>query len=120
METTTSRSASSKSGLAELQCEACSGEQPRLEGSDATDHLHELPGGWQIVDGHHLRKSFEFANFAQAMSFTNKVGMMAEANNHHPELRLSWGRLEVLIWTHAVDGLTRSDFILAAKIEQIE
>ena len=66
-----------------------------------------------------MEKDFTFPDFAQALSFTNAVGAIAEREGHHPDIHLSWGKARVQIWTHKVDGLTRSDFILAAKIDQI-
>ena len=75
--------------------------------------------GWQVVDGHHLWKAYTFPDFRTALDFVNKTGAIAEAEGHHPDLFLSWGKVEVKIWTHKINGLTESDFILAAKIDQI-
>jgi 4a-hydroxytetrahydrobiopterin dehydratase len=72
---------------------------------------------WQIVDGHHLSRRFTFPDFAGALDFVNRIGAVAEAEDHHPELYLGWGKVRVQIWTHACDGLTENDFILAAKID---
>ena len=106
--------------LAEKECLACKGGLPRLTEAEHVEYLKQLGEGWSVVDGHHLRKGFSFADFAEALSFANKVGVMAEANQHHPELRVSWGKVDVLIWTHNVDGLTESDFVLAAKTDLID
>lgn len=77
----------------------------------------QLPGGWKIEHGHHLSKMFAFDNFQQALDFTNRAGEVAEAEGHHPEILLGWGKAEVKIWSHKADGLTENDFILAAKID---
>jgi 4a-hydroxytetrahydrobiopterin dehydratase len=75
--------------------------------------------GWQVVDQHHLAKAYTFPDFRTALDFVNRVGAVAEAEGHHPDLYLTWGRVEVKTWTHKIDGLTESDFILAAKIEEL-
>jgi 4a-hydroxytetrahydrobiopterin dehydratase len=74
---------------------------------------------WQVVDGHHLSTVYQFPDFRTALDFVNRVGGVAEAEGHHPDLCLAWGKVEVRIWTHKIDGLTESDFVLAAKIDQL-
>lgn len=81
--------------------------------------LDELGGGWLLADGHHLEKEYRFADFREALQFTNKVGELAEKEGHHPDIHLSWGKVKLLIWTHKIDGLTESDFILAAKADTL-
>jgi 4a-hydroxytetrahydrobiopterin dehydratase len=78
----------------------------------------KLPPGWEVINNHHLRKEFKFKNFQQALDFTNFVGKIAEAEGHHPDIYLSWGKVVLEIWTHKIDGLTESDFILAAKCDK--
>lgn len=73
--------------------------------------------GWQVVDGHHLEKTYSFPDFAQALAFTNRVGAIAEGQNHHPDIHLGWGKVRLEIWTHTADGLTRKDFALASAID---
>ena len=73
--------------------------------------------GWQVVDGHHLEKTYRFADFGEALAFTNRIGAVAERQGHHPDIHLTWGKVGVSIWTHKIDGLTESDFILAAKFD---
>lgn len=103
--------------LSQMQCVPCRGGVPPLEGEEL-ERLHsELESGWQLVDGHHLDKEFEFPDFRTALDFTNRVGELAEAQNHHPDIYLTWGRVRVTIWTHKIDGLTESDFVFAAKTE---
>ena len=105
--------------LATEKCVPCRGGVPPLKGEELEVLAKELGGGWQVVDEHHLEKSFAFDDFAQGLSFTNAVGAIAEREGHHPDIHLAWGRVRVTIWTHKIDGLTRSDFVLAAKIDRI-
>jgi 4a-hydroxytetrahydrobiopterin dehydratase len=85
--------------------------------ADQIKLLHEeLGAGWTVIEEHHLSKEFQFKDFAEALAFVNRVGEIAEREGHHPDIFLSWGKVHVEIWTHKIDGLTESDFILAAKI----
>ena len=72
-----------------------------------------------MVDGHHLEKTYAFADFAGALAFTNRVGVVAETEGHHPDIELGWGRVLLRIWTHKIDGLTESDFVLAARADAV-
>jgi len=72
-----------------------------------------------VVGEHHLEKEYQFKNFAQALAFTNKVGELAEAQGHHPDIYLAWGKVKITIWTHKINGLTESDFVLAAKADKL-
>jgi 4a-hydroxytetrahydrobiopterin dehydratase len=74
---------------------------------------------WEAVAEHHLLKSYRFRNFREALRFVNRVGEVAESEGHHPDISFGWGYCELVIYTHAVDGLTESDFILAAKIDRL-
>ncbi|HKK27302.1 MAG TPA: 4a-hydroxytetrahydrobiopterin dehydratase [Gemmatimonadota bacterium] len=105
--------------LAEKECVPCKGGVPPLEGEELEGLLAELDGGWRVVEEHHLEKEFAFEDFVGALEFVNRVGRLAEEQGHHPDLHLSWGRAGVEIWTHKIDGLTESDFVLAAKIEEL-
>ena len=105
--------------LSEKHCVPCKGGVPPLAGAELKRLQQELPE-WQVVDGHHLLRSFAFPDFKTALDFVNKAGAIAEEEGHHPDLFLSWGKVEVKIWTHKIDGLTESDFILAAKIGKIQ
>ena len=105
--------------LSQMQCVPCRGGVPPLEGEELERLYSELGSGWQIVDGYKLDKEFEFPDFRTALDFTNRVGELAEAQNHHPDIYLTWGRVRVTIWTHKIDGLTESDFVFAAKTEGI-
>ena len=107
------------SELADRECVPCKGGVPPLEGAEL-DRLREALGGdWTLVDGHHLEREFGFANFRDALAFTNRVGELAEAQRHHPDIELSWGRVRLTIFTHKIDGLTESDFVFAAKVDRL-
>ena len=105
--------------LAAKHCVPCRGGVPPLAGEELRKLESELGGGWQVIEDHHLHKVFPFADFVQALEFTNRVGELAEQEGHHPDIRLSWGRVEIEIFTHKIDGLTESDFILAARIDRL-
>lgn len=105
--------------LASETCVPCRGGVPALKGTELQEVARELGGNWRVVDEHHLEKEFRFPDFEQALSFTNAVGAIAEREGHHPDIHLAWGKVRIDIWTHKIDGLTRSDFILAAKIDRI-
>ena len=78
----------------------------------------QLPD-WHVVDGHHIEKSYEFPNFKSALVFVNRIGEIAEEQGHHPDICFGWGRVTVTLFTHKISGLTESDFIMAAKIDQL-
>lgn len=106
--------------LTDKVCIPCSGGVPPLE-DDVQDRLRtQLDEDWRIVKRHHLERRFTFEDFVGALAMTNRIGELAEEEGHHPELTLTWGRLDVRIWTHKIDGLTESDFVLAAKIDQLD
>ncbi len=107
------------SSLANEKCIPCRGGVPALKGEELAALAGELGAEWRVIDEHHLEREFRFPDFAQALAFTNKVGAIAEEEGHHPDIYLAWGKVRVTIWTHKVDGLTRSDFVLAAKIERL-
>jgi 4a-hydroxytetrahydrobiopterin dehydratase len=106
------------SELASKNCVPCKGGVPPLAGKELEELARQVPQ-WKVVEGHHIRRDFKFADFAQALAFVNKVGAIAEEQGHHPDILLSWGKAEVTTWTHKINGLTESDFILAAKIDRI-
>lgn len=107
------------SELASKACVPCRGDLPPLKGR-AIEELHrQLDGAWRVVDQHHLERRYDFKNFRQALAFTNRVGGLAEEEGHHPDIYLAWGRVDLKIWTHTIDGLTESDFILAAKVDRL-
>ena len=102
--------------LASKHCVPCHGGVPRLKGEEARRLLAQLQG-WRVVDEHHLSKEYAFPNFAAALAFVNRAGVVAEAEGHHPDIEFGWGYARLKIYTHAIDGLSESDFILAARID---
>ncbi len=91
---------------------------PKLEGEALRELAAQVPG-WSVVNDHHLEKEYRFRDFKSALAFTNRVGELAEQQGHHPDILLAWGKVRISIWTHKIDGLTESDFILAAKLDEL-
>lgn len=104
--------------LIHRKCVPCRGGVPPLEGEAVRRLLREV-NNWKAVQEHHLVKSFRFKNFRTALDFVNQVGELSEREWHHPDLALAWGRVDVKIYTHKIDGLSDNDFILAAKIDRL-
>ena len=104
--------------LASKTCIPCKGDVPALAGDELAALAKQVPE-WKVVDGHHLARAFKFKNFVDALVFVNKVGAVAEEQGHHPDILLAWGKAEITTWTHKINGLTESDFILAAKIDRL-
>lgn len=104
--------------LSEKHCVPCRGGVPPLQ-RDEIEGLLAQVSGWRAVEDHHIEKSFTFRDFKEALAFTNRVGEVAESEGHHPDIHLAWGKVRIEIWTHKIDGLTESDFILAAKIDAL-
>lgn len=108
-----------KSDLCTKKCIPCSVGTPPLKGTQLQDFYKKLQNGWKVVDEHHIEKEFKFADFNEALEFTNFIGDVAEVEGHHPDIYLSWGKVKVMIWTHKINGLSESDFILAAKCDEV-
>ena len=106
------------SGLSSKECVPCRGGVPPLQGEEIAKVLPELVG-WEVVNEHHLKKKYKFGDFRESLAFVNRVGELAEEQGHHPDICFGWGQTEISIWTHKINGLTESDFILAAKIDQL-
>lgn len=104
--------------LADNKCVPCRGGVPPVERSKADELLKQLGRGWTFNTYGHLERLYTFKDFADALTFVNKVGAVAEAEGHHPDLHLGWGKCKVEIWTHKINGLTESDFYLAAKCDR--
>ena len=104
--------------LADKTCIPCRGGIPPLKG-EALASLRRQLSEWTVVNEHHLTRAYKFPDFRSALAFVNRVGELAEEQGHHPDLLLGWGKVEISTWTHSVDGLTESDFILAAKIDRL-
>jgi 4a-hydroxytetrahydrobiopterin dehydratase len=107
------------SALAARRCVPCRGDTPPLRGEAIARLLDELGGGWRVVDEHHLEKEYRFPDFRSALAFVDRVGELAEREFHHPDIHLAWGRVRLEIWTHRIRGLTESDFVLAAKADEL-
>jgi 4a-hydroxytetrahydrobiopterin dehydratase len=105
------------SNLSKKNCIPCKGNVPPLNGPALQDLLKQLGNNWKVIDDHHLQKEYIFKNFREALAFTNKVGAIAEEQGHHPDILLSYGKVKIELWTHKINGLTESDFILAAKMD---
>ena len=108
------------SDLAKKECVPCKGGVLPLRGPEVSELLSKLGEGWRVVEEHHLEKEYRFKDFRTALAFTNRVGELAEAQGHHPDIYLAWGKVRLVIWTHKINGLTESDFIFAAKADTVE
>jgi 4a-hydroxytetrahydrobiopterin dehydratase len=104
-------------GLADKTCIPCRGGVPPLTAEQIKPLASEVKN-WNVVNNHHIEKEFKFQDFKTALDFVNKVGTIVEEQGYHFDIYLAWGKAEVKIWTHKIDGLTESDFILAAKIDK--
>jgi 4a-hydroxytetrahydrobiopterin dehydratase len=105
--------------LAEKQCLPCQGVVPTLKGDQLATLARELSHEWQVVKERQLEREYHFKDFREALNFTNRVGELAEAQGHHPDIYLAWGKVKLVIWTHKINGLTESDFVLAAKADRL-
>lgn len=103
--------------LAQNKCIACTAGTPPLKGEKLQEYYKQLDN-WSLVEEHHLEKEYRFENFRIALDFTNAVGKIAEEEGHHPDVFLAWGKVKITLWTHKIDGLSPSDFYMAAKIDE--
>jgi 4a-hydroxytetrahydrobiopterin dehydratase len=113
-------SATMTSDLAKKECTTCDGKTPALKGDALKQMQSRLSNGWEVLNEQKLEKKFKFPDFRHALEFVNQVGEIAEEQNHHPDIYFTWGEARIQIWTHSVQGLTENDFILAAKISEVE
>jgi len=104
--------------LADKKCVPCRGGTPPIKGSALQKLLQNVPE-WTVTNEHHIHREFRFSDFKQALAFVNQVGTIAEEEGHHPDILLTWGKAGITLWTHSIDGLTESDFIMAAKIDRL-
>lgn len=104
--------------LAQKTCVPCRGGVPPLKDNELANLARQVRG-WRVIDEHHISKSYDFSDFVGALKFVNEIGTVAEEQGHHPDILLRWGNVTVTTWTHKIDGLTESDFILAAKIDEL-
>ena len=106
--------------LKKKKCEPCSGDTPKLNFEEISNYLSELDN-WEVNDSQEMIfKKFKFKSFKKALEFTNLVGDLAEYEKHHPDISLGWGYCLIMIHTHAINGLSVNDFILASKIDLIK
>lgn len=105
--------------LHEKKCIPCEGGIPPLSADEQAPLLGELNTDWQVVDNHHLERTWAFSDFQCALDFVNSAGAICEQEFHHADFDFGWGRAKVTIWTHKIDGLTPSDFVLAAKLDRL-
>ncbi len=106
------------SELAQKECKACKGEESPLKGEALDSLKSKLGEDWEVVDEHHLKKEYKFDDFRQALEFTRRVGELAEEQQHHPDIYLTYGKVELQVWTHKIGGLSESDFVFAAKSDE--
>ena len=104
--------------LADQKCIPCRGGVAPMERARAEALLGELDEGWSLNSEGHLERTYAFKDFAKAMAFANQVAAVAEAEGHHPDLHIAWGKCGVEVWTHKIKGLTDSDFYFAAKADR--
>jgi 4a-hydroxytetrahydrobiopterin dehydratase len=104
--------------LADKKCVPCRGGLPPLKGNEL-ETLHQSVPAWIVEKEHHIHRDFRFPDFKQALAFVDRVGALAEEQGHHPDILLAWGKAAITLWTHKIDGLTESDFIMAAKIDRV-
>ena len=105
--------------LKNQKCQACSGNTPKFDEKQISNNLSKL-NSWSVNDEQKMiYKKFNFKTFKQALNFTNKVGEIADLEGHHPDISLGWGYSLIMLHTHAIQGLSINDFIIAAKIDEI-
>jgi len=107
------------SALADEPCEACTSDDDPLTSDEYEPYLADLSDAWEVVDDHHLEANYEFDDFRDALEFTYEIGELAEEEWHHPDIALAWGEVEVEMWTHKIDGLHKTDFVMAARMDRI-
>jgi 4a-hydroxytetrahydrobiopterin dehydratase len=106
--------------LADHECEACNSDDDPLTETGYAPYLEEVDEEvWTVVDEHHLEGTYEFEDFRGALEFTKEIGELAEEEWHHPDIHLQWGEVRVEMWTHKIDGLHKSDFVMAARMDRI-
>ena len=105
--------------LSQKKCVPCEGGVSKLTMDEVDRYISELNTDWEIIESNKIKRTFHFVNFVQTMDFVYKVAETAEAEGHHPDLHISYGKCEVELWTHAIGGLSENDFILASKIDKL-
>lgn len=105
--------------LSEKKCAPCNRDTPALSGEQCDELLSTL-NGWSITKEQHLSKTYTFPDFISGLEWVNRLGLLAEEENHHPDVYLAWGKVRLELWTHRNNALTENDFILAAKLDLLE
>jgi 4a-hydroxytetrahydrobiopterin dehydratase len=105
--------------MAVKECVPCKSGRPPLKGDELARFARPLGEEWKVIGEHHLEREFKFEDFRGALDFTNRVGELAEQQNHHPDIYLAWGKVKLTLWTHKIDGLTESDCVFAAKVNKL-
>lgn len=109
-----------KEELHKKRCDACTVGGEPLKAKEIAEYMESLDCGWEVVDNHHLERVFRFKNFVEALEYVNKVGALAEEEQHHPDISLSWGKVVLTLFTHKIDGLSESDIVFAAKVDRMQ
>lgn len=104
--------------LLHKQCAPCEGGVDPLQPLEIKKYFDLLEPGWQVIENKRIEKTYKFDDFRQALAFTNLVGEIAEIEGHHPDIELGWGRVKIILFTHAINGLSVNDFIVAAKADE--
>ncbi|MDO8739947.1 MAG: 4a-hydroxytetrahydrobiopterin dehydratase [Candidatus Woesearchaeota archaeon] len=107
------------SDLIQKKCVPCEGGVPTLTEEEIKKYMPQLKDGWEVLENIKIKKLFKLADFKEAMVFVNKVADLAESEGHHPDITIHYNKVDIVIWTHAIGGLSENDFILAAKIDNI-
>ena len=107
-----------KEDLSKEKCVACEAGVKPFDARQISKYVGDLKD-WNVINNHHLIKSYKFPDFKSALKFVDKVGKIAEDEGHHPDIYLSWGKVEIKTYTHAINGLSLNDFILASKIDKV-
>ena len=106
--------------LSDMECVPCKGGVPPLSDEESDAFLSQIHHDWEVVENHHLTRTWPFSDFSSALEFINKLGEICEQQNHHADFELGWGRVVSVIYTHKIDALTESDFVLAAKFDTVQ
>jgi len=105
--------------LSDKKCKPCEGGVPPLNPQEISEYKKKISAGWTVEENHKIGKVFLFVNYKHTMDFVNKVASLAEEEGHHPVMHVYYSRIEIELWTHAINGLSENDFIMAAKIDKL-
>jgi 4a-hydroxytetrahydrobiopterin dehydratase len=108
-----------KIDLSEKKCKPCSGNEEPLNRDEISKLLKKIKNGWQVTDNKILKNNYPFENFKRGMTFVQDIALLAEEEQHHPDICIHYNNVEIELTTHAIDGLSENDFIMAAKIDNL-